>query len=154
MKKSLIWFIPVLFSLLLLFSCSSFRKKAESEKVKKTGNIAGIVFDVQTMQPLSGAVVYVEGMITIGTKTDALGRFWLSSIPVGEYKILAEKIYYYRGEIREVKVYNDSTSIVLHYLVTMAIPERPYWGIWEDNKVKCDSIEFYSNYYRVLLREK
>jgi hypothetical protein len=152
MKKSFVWFIFVLFSLLLLFGCGLVRKK--SEKVKDAGNIAGIVFDVTTIQPLSGAIIYVEEMKTIGTKTDTLGRFWLSSIPIGEYKIQAEKIYYYRAKISEVKVSNDSTSLVLCPLVHTSIPEEPHWYPWQENKVKCDSTEFYRTYYKTLLRKK
>jgi hypothetical protein len=52
-----------------------------------------------------------------------------------------------------VIVFNDSTSIVLFNLVTMAI-ERPYGYIWEENKIKCDSLEFYASYYKTLLRKR
>ena len=148
-----------------IIACDSscfFRKKFEEifyiqpvtkDSRYKTGNIAGIVVDKQTMRPLSGAVVYVEGMPTIGTKTDTLGRFWLSNVRMGEYKIQAQKITFHSTRISNVKVFNDSTSIVLFNLVTMAI-ERPHGYIWQENKVKCDSTEFYNNYYKTLLRKK
>lgn len=151
-----------------IIACDSscfFRKKFEEifyiqpvtkDSRYKTGNIAGIVFDIQTMQPLSGAWVYIEGMREMGTstKSDTLGRFWLSNVRVGKYNIRAEKIYYYSGMISEVKVANDSTSIVLFRLVYTLIPERPWPYPWEENKVKCDSAEFYNNYYKALLRKK
>jgi len=154
MKRSFIPLILLLFSLWLLFSCGSLRKKTESEKAKKTGNIAGIVLDVITEETLAGAAVYIEGLQTIGTKTDTLGRFWLYSIPIGEYSVQASHIGFYTGRIPDVKVYDDSTSIVLFNLVTMAIPERPHWYSWQEKKVKCDSTEFYNNYYKTLLRKK
>jgi len=154
MKRSFIPFILLLFSLSLIFSCGSLRKKTESEKAKKTGNIAGIVLDVITEETLAGAAVYIEGLQTIGTKTDTLGRFWLYSIPIGEYSVQASHIGFYTGRIPDVKVYDDSTSIVLFNLVTMAIPERPHWYSWQEKKVKCDSTEFYSTYYKTLLRKK
>jgi hypothetical protein len=121
----------------------------------KTGNIAGIVYDVSTMEPLSGAWVYIEGMREMGTKSDTLGRFWLSSVSDGEYSIQASQIGFFVSKILNVKVYNDSTSIILFNLINLAIPEKPYHSYpWQENKVKCDSTEFYNNYYKTLLRKK
>jgi len=155
MRKRFILFIILLFSLSLLFSCGSLRKKTESEKAKKTGNIAGMVFDVQTMQPLSGANVYAEGITTIGTKTDTLGRFWLSAVPVGEYVFWAKKIPFHGTRVSNLKIVKDSTSIVVCDLAPSAIPEhQSRWYIWQEIRAKCDSTEFYSNYYKTLLRKK
>lgn len=129
--------------------------KITQKKNLGTGNIAGIVVDKQTLLPLSGAVVYVEGMPTIGTKTDTLGRFWLSSVSDGEYSIQASQIGFFVSKILNVKVYNDSTSIILFNLVNLAIPEKPYHSYpWQENKVKCDSLEFYASYYKTLLRKR
>ncbi len=154
MGKRFIWFIFVLFSLLLLFGCGSLRKKTESEKVKKTGNIAGIVFDSQTMQPLVGANVYVEGVATIGTKSDTLGRFWLSSVPAGEYTIWATKIPYSGTKISKVEVFADSTSIVMSKLCPSLIPEWWWcWGDWDGKIIKTDSISFFKNYEKLLKSE-
>ncbi len=155
MGKRFIWFIFVLFSLLLLFGCGSFRKKAGSDKAKKTGNVAGIVFESVTGEPLSGANVYVEGMTTIGTKTDTLGRFWLSSVPGGEYVFWAKKIPFHGTRVSNLKVVKDSTSIVVCDLAPSAIPEhQSRWYIWQGVRAKCDSTEFYNNYYKTLLRKK
>jgi len=154
MKKSLILFICFLFSLSLIFSCSSFRMKTESEKAKKTGNIAGIVFDGNTGEPMAGVTIYIKEIQTIHTRSDSLGRFWLSFVPIGGYEVWAERIYYYRGEIKEVEVFNHSTSIVLYYLRHTTIPERPHWYDWDGKIIKTDSISFFITQYKNLLKKK
>ncbi len=154
MKKGFVWFIFILFSLLLLYSCGSLRKKAEQEKGKKTGNIAGIVFDVTTMQPLSGTVVYIEEVQTIGTKSDSLGRFWLSNVRLGEYKILAQKITFHTTKISNVKVFNDSTSIVVFRLCIAAIEPWGCSGEWDGKIIKTDSASFFRTQYKDLVKNK
>lgn len=155
MKRSFILFIFLVFSLSLLFGCGSFRKKTDSEKAKKTGNIAGIVLESNTGQPLSGVTLSLEGIPGRGAKSDTLGRFWISSVPAGEYVFWAKKIAFNATRVSNLKVTKDSTSIIVCDLNPGAIPERDQrWYSWQENKARCDSTEFYNNYYKALLRKK
>jgi len=128
--------------------------KITQKKNLGIGNIAGMILDAITGEPLAGVTVLIEKIPTKGTRSDTLGRFWLSYISVGEYSIQASQIGFYTGKISNVKVFDDSTTIVLFNLRTMAIPERPHSYSWLGNKIKCDSTEFYKNYYKTLLRKK
>ncbi len=156
MKKSLILSICLL-SLFLIFNCSSARKKIESENMKKTGNIAGIVLESNTGQPLSGVTLSVEPSLGRGARSDTLGRFWISNVSPGEYTFLANKIPFSGTKVSHLKVVKDSTSIVVCRLCSSGIPE--WWWCWsdwtEDRKViKTDSVSFFSTQNRILFREK
>lgn len=56
-------------------------------------SIEGIVRDAATQQALPGVNVVIVGT-TYGTATDTNGRFVLSSIPVGDYRLTASFIGY------------------------------------------------------------
>jgi hypothetical protein len=156
MKKNLILFIILLFSLLSLFGCGSFRKKTGSEKVKEIGNIAGIVFDGSSGEPLSGTSIYIEEMPVIRTTSDSLGRFWLSSVSLGDYRIWVEKDGFpINRRISHLRVAQDLTSLVVFRVYPSAHPEDNLrWIPWTEKKIAIDSADFFKNYSKKLLRKK
>lgn len=157
MKRSFILFIFLVFSLSLLFGCGSFRKKTESEKAKKTGNIAGIVFESDTGDPLNGVTLSLEPTLGRGARSDTLGRFWISHVPPGEYVFLANKIPFSGTKVSHLKVVKDSTSIVVCRLCSSGIPEWWWcWSDWEanDRVIKTDSTSFFKKDYRNIQKNK
>lgn len=50
--------------------------------------LSGVVLDAATNQPLSGATVTVDTVLT--TKTDAQGKFTFAQVPVGEADVLVQ----------------------------------------------------------------
>lgn len=57
------------------------------------GKIQGHILDSQSSEPLPGANVYIEGT-NYGAATDLNGRFVISSIPPGNYKLVVRYIGY------------------------------------------------------------
>jgi hypothetical protein len=141
---------------LSLFGCGSFRKKTGSEKVKEIGNIAGIVFDGSSGEPLSGTSIYIEEMPVIRTTSDSLGKFWLSSVPLGDYKIWAEKTGFpINRRISHLIVFQDSTSLAVFRLYPSAHPRGDLrWIPWTGKTIVIDSVDFYNSYSKKLLRKK
>ena len=144
MKKSFI--LPIyLLSLFLIFNCSSARKKTESEKVKKTGNIAGIV--VCEGHPVSDAWVSVLG---IKTTTDSTGRFFISGInPGGGYTLMAGGDRYIKSFVPDVQVRPDSTTVIVFHLDYLPPPQR-----YADLKgiLKADSTSFLKMDYKQIAK--
>jgi TonB-linked SusC/RagA family outer membrane protein len=60
---------------------------------QQTGTVQGTVTDAITMRPLSGAQITVTGP-TLGTYTNAQGRFTILNVPAGERVIRAQMISY------------------------------------------------------------
>lgn len=156
MKKNLILFIILLFSVWLLFSCGLFRRKTGYEKVKKTGNIAGVVLDGSNGEPLAGASIYIEEMPEIRTTSDSFGKFWLSSVPLGDYKIWAEKTGFpINRRISHLIVCQDSTSLAVFRLYPSVHPRGDLrWISWTGKRIVIDSSDFYNSYSKKLLRKK
>jgi len=75
--------------LILLF----FTGLAGSGWAQSLGTISGTVRDRRTQETLPGVSVTLEGT-TLGTATDAEGRFRLSSIPTGAYNLRATFVGY------------------------------------------------------------
>lgn len=155
MKKNLILFILLPFLLSVVFSCGSVRKKTESEKVKKTGNIAGIVLDGS--QPVGGSEITLEEIPGRVARSDTLGRFWLSSVPVGGYALQANKLPYHGTRVSHLQIARDSTSIVICRLYPSLIPES-WWcrGDWaaERKVIKTDSVSFFQRDYKKVQKIK
>lgn len=120
MKKSLIWFIFVLFSLWLTFACSSVIKKTEPRNVNKTGSIAGLVLCEGS--PAADAWVSVLGIkITI----DSEGRFFISGLsPTDVYTVMAGGDRYIKSFATNVRVRPDSTTVIVLYLNYQPPPQR------------------------------
>jgi len=59
----------------------------------QTGKIQGFVFDSQYNDPLPGANIYLEGT-SIGAATDLNGKYVVSQVPAGDYKMVVKYIGY------------------------------------------------------------
>lgn len=124
----------------------------------KRGNIAGVVLDDVSGEPLFGASIYFEGISGSYRVRDTLGRFWLPSIPVGEYNLWAGMIGYNQMRVSHLRVTDGMTSLVAFRLSTTLVTFKKrrvgdQWQRWQDNKVSCDSTEFFQHYYKKLLRK-
>lgn len=75
------------------------------------GSIGGIVKDKTTGEALMGATVQIEGTTT-GTVTDLDGRFLLSDIPAGHYRISIQYISYNPLQINDIHVTAGKTTVV------------------------------------------
>ncbi|MEJ2636575.1 MAG: TonB-dependent receptor [Calditrichia bacterium] len=76
-----------------------------------TGKIAGQVKDAQTMEPLIGANVVVEGT-TLGAATDADGTFYIINVPPGNYTLGIYMIGYENVKLQNLSVSVNRTSTV------------------------------------------
>ncbi|HHM23890.1 MAG TPA: TonB-dependent receptor [Bacteroidetes bacterium] len=77
----------------------------------KRGRLQGTVLDAQSREPLPGANILLKGT-TMGTISDAEGRFRLEGIPAGRYTIVVSVIGYQPGVFRDVRILpNQTTSI-------------------------------------------
>lgn len=74
-----------------------------------TGKISGTVIDIETMDPLPGANVVIEGT-TMGAATDVNGYYFIINIPPGYYTMTATMIGYAPMSKTQVKVITDMTS--------------------------------------------
>jgi TonB-linked SusC/RagA family outer membrane protein len=64
---------------------------ADAAMAQQTGTVQGTVVEANTMRPLPGAQVTVQGT-ALGTLTDAQGRFQLVNVPAGTRTIRAQLI--------------------------------------------------------------
>ena len=78
-------FIRFLFVFLLIGATLSFAKNA--------GKIVGYVFDSQSLQPLPGANVYLDGT-TLGSATSNSGHFEILDVPAGTYTLVVNYVGY------------------------------------------------------------
>jgi hypothetical protein len=76
-----------------------------------TGKLAGEVKDKQTGELLPGVNVVLEGT-TIGSVTDANGRYYILLIAPGTYAVTASLIGYQTVKVSNVKVNVDLTTTV------------------------------------------
>ena len=76
---------------------------------QQTGRISGVVTAVDTNQPLSGVQVYLQGT-TIGTLTNAEGRYLLQNLRPGTYTVIAQIIGYSQGRAPDVRVTAAATT--------------------------------------------
>ncbi|MHB2149626.1 TonB-dependent receptor [Calditrichota bacterium LG25] len=61
--------------------------------------IYGVVKDSQTLEPLPGANVYLEGT-TYGAATDIKGRYLITNVPPGQYTLKVDYVGYERAEFK------------------------------------------------------
>jgi len=85
-----------------------------------TGIIEGIVTDVQTKESISGVNIIIEGT-TLGTLTHINGRYSISGVPTGRYKVIASRIGY-KPMMNRVIVSMNEVSILNFELLETAIP--------------------------------
>lgn len=77
----------------------------------QTGKITGVVTDAATGQPLEGVQVALQGTGR-GAVTGSNGRYFMLSVPPGDYTVLARRIGYQSAEVRGVQVRIDVTTDV------------------------------------------
>ena len=74
----------------------------------QTGKITGVVTDAGTGQPIEGAQVFIQGT-GLGAVTQPNGRFFILSVPPGNYTVTARRIGYQNQEQVGVTVSIDAT---------------------------------------------
>ncbi|VAX28430.1 TonB-dependent receptor [hydrothermal vent metagenome] len=72
------------------------------------GKITGLVVDAELDKPLIGANVLIEGTMQ-GAATDIDGKFIISSVVAGKYKLIVSMIGYTKQVIKDVVVKDDET---------------------------------------------
>lgn len=83
--------------------------KVENEA---TGSIEGRVYEEEnSSEPLVGATVRIEGT-TIGSATDAKGKFRIDKVPIGSYNLIVSFIGYGACKVSDVKVYDGTVTTV------------------------------------------
>ena len=99
---------------------------SEPEKLSQT--IKGQVVDKESLMPLIGATIIIEGFIPIiGTTADENGFYKLLNIPLGRYDIAVSFIGYEPYVTREVLV-NSSKEVIINFYLKEAVTEIGYIG--------------------------
>ena len=112
MKKYLLSFFSILFSLLLLSQLQLY--------AAGTGKIVGKVTDTQTGEELIGINVLVEGTTT-GAATGVDGTYIINNIEPGVYSLVFSGVGYQKKIITNVRVASDFTTTIDMQLSTEAI---------------------------------
>jgi TonB-dependent receptor len=83
------------FTLLLWLCWANLYASSTSFPVTTEGNgvVSGLIIDVNTGEPMQGATILLEGT-TIGTSSDANGRFILRRVPSGSHTLLVTFLGY------------------------------------------------------------
>lgn len=74
----------------------------------QTGKLTGVVTDAETGRPVEGVAVVVQGT-TLGSTTNAAGRYFIVSVPPGTYSVQARRIGYQSVTVTNVSVSIDQT---------------------------------------------
>jgi outer membrane receptor protein involved in Fe transport len=112
MKKYLLSFFSILFSLLLLSQSQLY--------AAGTGKIVGKVTDTQTGEELIGINVLVEGTTT-GAATGVDGTYIINNIEPGVYSLVFSGVGYQKKIVTDVRVSSDFTTTIDMQLSTEAI---------------------------------
>ncbi len=91
----------------LLVLCLTLLIHSTEAGAQSTGRIKGVVVDVETVQPLPGATVILDGL-RIGTSTDSKGGFVLTHLDDGRYTVRVRFVGY-RSEDYAVRIENGET---------------------------------------------
>jgi hypothetical protein len=75
----------------------------------QTGKLTGVVTDAATGQPIEGVQVILQ-TTGRGTVTGSNGRYFVLSVPPGDYTVTARRIGYQSAEVRNVQVRIDVTT--------------------------------------------
>jgi hypothetical protein len=89
---------------------------------QRNGNIKGVAFDTLSRQPVAAATVTVvekkDSSLVSFTMTDNAGRFQLSGIPNGEYRLLITHVNYHNSNIfftvSDTNKSHDLTNITMN----------------------------------------
>ena len=88
--------INCLFFFFFLFSLTAFSQK--------NGSVKGVTYDELAKKPVPGATITLlakkDSLLVSFTMSDNLGRFELTGIPVGEYRLLITHVNYRNSNIR------------------------------------------------------
>ena len=87
--------------LLLLICCSTVF-------ANESGNIMGVVKDLETEEPLMGANVIIKGTAT-GAATDYEGRYFIQGVEPGVISLSVSYIGYENKTINDIKVLSGET---------------------------------------------
>ncbi len=122
---------------------------------QKNGTIKGIAFDTIARQPVSNATITLmqkkDSLLISFTMTDKMGRFELTGIQNGEYRLLITHVGYYNSnqvlkiddEHRTIDlgniVMNDRAKVLSEVIVTNEAPPVTLVG---------DTIQYNANSFR------
>ena len=85
-----------------------------------TGKLVGTVKDQETLEPLIGCNIVVDGTY-LGASTDQNGEFIILNIPPGKYKVRSEMIGYKNLVQEDVSISIDKTTRLSISLVATII---------------------------------
>lgn len=74
----------------------------------QTGKLTGVVTDAETGNPIEGVAVTIQGT-TLGSNTNAAGRYFIIQIPPGTYTVLARRLGYQSVNAANVQITIDAT---------------------------------------------
>ena len=57
----------------------------------QTGKLTGVVTDAETGKPVEGVAVVIQGT-TLGSNTNASGRYFIIQVPPGSYSVQARRL--------------------------------------------------------------
>jgi hypothetical protein len=112
MKKHLLSFFSILFSILLITQSQLY--------AAGTGKISGKVTDAQTGEDLIGINVLIEGTST-GAATGIDGTYIINNIEPGVYSLVFSGVGYQKKIVTNVRVSSDFTTTIDMKLSTEAI---------------------------------
>ncbi|MDQ6633938.1 MAG: TonB-dependent receptor [Gemmatimonadota bacterium] len=85
-------------------------RAAPSDRPARAATLTGTVTDDASRQPIAGVQISIVGT-TIGTQTDAQGRYRLAGVPAGPARLRAKRIGYASSE-RDINLADGATSSV------------------------------------------
>ncbi len=74
----------------------------------QTGKLTGVVTDAETGKPVEGAAVVVQGT-TLGSTTNAAGKYFIIQVPPGTYSVQARRLGYRSVTAQNVQISIDAT---------------------------------------------
>jgi ferric enterobactin receptor len=109
-------FIRITF-LLLFMVAAAIPASAQGQDDKSTGKISGTVLDSATLQPVGYASIGLEQMDSKkevnGTSTDENGKFILTNVPFGTYRLVIYFVGYQTGYKTNIVISGSNTQVVL-----------------------------------------
>lgn len=76
-----------------------------------TGKIAGVVFELDSDEPVSGANIYLDEL-PIGASTDENGAFFILNVPPGNYTLNVQMIGYSNYQVQDLRISVNRTSYI------------------------------------------
>lgn len=121
------------------FNCTNtFLNKTNQSKL--TGDIYGKVYVSGNSKLVKNIQVFIQNK-AFATRTDSNGYFYITNVPPGLYSVTARTKGYGDCTINQVKVSNDSITILSQH----SIYESTYIRKWDGIKIKRVNINFRGN---------